>query len=342
MGEDRGAFKTNPGDSCPIWAISNVRKRQRCGKAAGPRKIIWTRARRRLPRNFNKRREAVAIVWNEPDSLRIGGARGVATAAKFCSHRVPDSPKAFAAVAEGGPRRSMLPGFRFLFAAIALTMSILVFGLGAAALLRAAHEEFASLPSWHTAPETMFAQPSEASPPVLAMLRIEPRVDEQKAPDTMPAELSPAEPTAEKPSSPEPDEPEVLTAENSDQNKAASAQADTPTGSTDTAETKVAANEAILIPLDEPVALAKIATLSNPAALIDSPRPAKASTAKADKTKPDQDAIRKRLQARQAAQRRRLALRARLAQQQQLQSADPFAQPAAQSTVQPATATPKR
>ena len=43
----------------------------------------------------------------------------------------------------------MLPGFRFLFAAIVLSMSILVFGLGAAALLRAAHEEFASNPSWH-------------------------------------------------------------------------------------------------------------------------------------------------------------------------------------------------
>ena len=43
----------------------------------------------------------------------------------------------------------MLPGFRFLFAAIVLSMSVLVFGLGAAALLRAAHEEFASsAPLW--------------------------------------------------------------------------------------------------------------------------------------------------------------------------------------------------
>ena len=31
----------------------------------------------------------------------------------------------------------MLPGFRFLFAAIILSMSVLVFGLGATALLRA-------------------------------------------------------------------------------------------------------------------------------------------------------------------------------------------------------------
>ena len=42
----------------------------------------------------------------------------------------------------------MLPGFRFLLAAIILATSILIFGLGAAALLRAAHEEFASNPTW--------------------------------------------------------------------------------------------------------------------------------------------------------------------------------------------------
>src|SRR4029077_8790210 len=43
---------------------------------------------------------------------------------------------------------SMLPGFRFLFAAILLSTSILVFGLGAAALLRATHEQFVSNPAW--------------------------------------------------------------------------------------------------------------------------------------------------------------------------------------------------
>ena len=68
----------------------------------------------------------------------------------------------------------MLPGFRFLFAAIVLSMSILVFGFGAAALLRTAHEEFANTPSWQPAPETRFAQSRDASPPatqpVLAML----------------------------------------------------------------------------------------------------------------------------------------------------------------------------
>jgi hypothetical protein len=87
----------------------------------------------------------------------------------------------------------MLPGFRFLFVAIVLTMSILVFGLGAAALLRAAHEEFASNPSWRAAPETMFAQQSDATRPVLAMLRVEPAASEQKAQNQAPAAVAPVE-----------------------------------------------------------------------------------------------------------------------------------------------------
>lgn len=67
----------------------------------------------------------------------------------------------------------MLPGFRFLFAAIVLCMSVLVFGLGAAALLRAAHEDFASNPSWRMPPEPRFAQ-QEATKPVLAILSLQP------------------------------------------------------------------------------------------------------------------------------------------------------------------------
>jgi len=75
----------------------------------------------------------------------------------------------------------MLPGFRFLFGAIVLCFSILVFGLGAAALFRAAHEEFASRPSWRATPGTMlaqqnepFAQQNDSSQAVLAMLEVEP------------------------------------------------------------------------------------------------------------------------------------------------------------------------
>ena len=71
----------------------------------------------------------------------------------------------------------MLPGFRFLFGAVVLSVSILVFGFGAAALLRTAHEEFTSTPSWQPAPETRFAQSQESQAsvplPVLALLRVD-------------------------------------------------------------------------------------------------------------------------------------------------------------------------
>jgi hypothetical protein len=94
----------------------------------------------------------------------------------------------------------MLPGFRFLFAATFLTMSILVFGLGAAALLRAAHEQFATNPSWHAAPEATFAQQLEPTRPVLALLRVGTPAPEQKTSGDIPGAngppiAAPAEPT---------------------------------------------------------------------------------------------------------------------------------------------------
>ncbi|MGM4919155.1 hypothetical protein [Tardiphaga sp. 813_E8_N1_3] len=67
----------------------------------------------------------------------------------------------------------MLPGFRFLFAAILLTVSLVVFGLGAAALLRSAHQEFATIPTRYAPPQTVFAQQPIEAPPTLAMLRVE-------------------------------------------------------------------------------------------------------------------------------------------------------------------------
>lgn len=67
----------------------------------------------------------------------------------------------------------MLPGFRFLFAAIVLSTSLLVFGLGAATLLRAAHESFASNASWRAPPEVTFARRPETTTAVLATLRVE-------------------------------------------------------------------------------------------------------------------------------------------------------------------------
>jgi hypothetical protein len=252
----------------------------------------------------------------------------------------------------------MLPGFRFLFAAIVLSMSILIFGLGAAALLRAAHEEFASNPSWRAAPEVMFAQPSEATKPVLAILRVEPTPAEQKAPaDNVPAAAAPAEPativsapaepTASASTAAEPErvaalksedsspqetaKPEVPVAETSPQSETAPAQAEPPAPAD---ETKIAATEQLLPPASE-AAPAAPEQLSAPA----SPDPDIASTkiatlggppvtietppAKAANTKPDSSAIKKR----RAAQRRKIALRARAARQTLQQPADPFAQP---------------
>lgn len=94
---------------------------------------------------------------------------------------------------------SMLPGFRFLLAAIALSTSILVFGLGAAALLRAAHEEFASNASWRATPDTIGGQQSEATKVAIALLRIEPGRAEQTGGDAAPViALTPIAPPAPK------------------------------------------------------------------------------------------------------------------------------------------------
>jgi hypothetical protein len=251
----------------------------------------------------------------------------------------------------------MLPGFRFLFAAIVLSMSVLVFGLGAAALLRAAHEEFASLPSQRPPPETVFAQQNEAAPPALAMLRVDAPAADNAAdnvlspalPTEQPASVStPAEPetsAALKPEDssalPETSKSEVPVAETSPQDEAP-AQADTPAPAD---ETKIAATEPAMAPADQaaPAAVSeqasapalpeaelastaiateiatKIATLGGPPVAIDTEPPAKAAG--------NESAIKKRERARRATRRRNIAARARLARQVAQQPADPFSQP---------------
>lgn len=84
----------------------------------------------------------------------------------------------------------MLPGFRILFATTVLAISILVFGLGAAALLRAAHEEFASLPAWRLAQQPVLTPftpqvPRIEATPVLALLRIEAPGGTKPLPETL-------------------------------------------------------------------------------------------------------------------------------------------------------------
>jgi hypothetical protein len=148
-------------------------------------------------------------------ALAVPAVLGTRQFCRPCRHRVPFDLKAFAKYLAKAELASMLPGFRFLFAAIVLSMSILVFGLGAAALLRAAHEEFASTPAWHATPEAVFAQQSETTEPVLAMLRVEPPAAEEKAPDQAATAVKPAEQPATTAASAEPEatakpaEPEV-------------------------------------------------------------------------------------------------------------------------------------
>ena len=247
----------------------------------------------------------------------------------------------------------MLPGFRFLFAAIVFSMSLLVFGLGAAALLRAAHEQFASNPAWHAAPEATFTQQADVSRPVLAMLRVEP---EQRASDAGPSPGIPGPAVPEAEVAPEAARPEPAP-ESTQQTDAPPAQADA-TAAAD-AETKLAsiepaspqqpANDVTAVtagPASEPPAApaavetnpaaTKIATLGGPPVAVETPPPAKAAV----DAKPDRGTIRRHQRARRAAQRRRLAARARLAAQQVLPAADPFApnynQP--QPTAKPAAA----
>ncbi|MHC2710982.1 hypothetical protein ACVIWV_000695 [Bradyrhizobium diazoefficiens] len=127
---------------------------------------------------------------------------------------------------------SMLPGFRFLLAAILLSTSILVFGLGTAALLRASHEQYVSNPSWRNGPqERMFAQASEPAQPVLAALRAEPEPAEPTAPS-----LRDQVPTIALPVS-EPDQVAAVTSEADAQPQVATPSADTSAAEPAKAET---------------------------------------------------------------------------------------------------------
>jgi hypothetical protein len=268
----------------------------------------------------------------------------------------------------------MLPGFRFLFAAIMLSMSLLVFGLGAAALLRAAHESFASNSSWRAAPEVSFAQRTEPALPVLATLRVDTLVIE-KAPEQAPptassADTSPATPaTMPAPAAPEqvaalnptdvaqPETPKSEATSPGDASPAMLPAENPPPAATPPASVTATAGDQTAVasttpaapsPASEPVtalpepasasrqtqpadqtstAVTRIATLGGPPVdIIEDTRPAKDKTAKPDQTKTDADTIKRRVQARRAAQRRRLAaIRARLAAQQQVQ-VNPFGQ----------------
>jgi cytoskeletal protein RodZ len=237
----------------------------------------------------------------------------------------------------------MLPGFRFLFAAIVLSLSILVFGLGAAAFLRAAHEQFASLPSRRAPAEPVFTRQNDAPMPTLALLRFDPPAIE-KTPDNVPAVAAPetVTPAAQAPDA-APVEPEKLAAlpeepTSTDATAAAPATETTaavvvesPAPVVVQQEVKVAAIAEAPQPStaaapatdtlspEANIAATRIATLGGPIVIID-----------AD-AKPDRSTIRKRAAQRARERRRIAARRARLAARQaalaaqQLQ-ANPFGQ----------------
>lgn len=81
----------------------------------------------------------------------------------------------------------MLPGFRLLAITVTLAASVLVFGLGAAAFLRATHEEFAAAPLRNLqTPASSFV----VEMPTLAVLQVEPPAAEPSV--SQPVEPAPA------------------------------------------------------------------------------------------------------------------------------------------------------
>src|SRR3954466_13379238 len=126
--------------------------------------------------------EALRVFSNQPDSQHFGGPPSRTTLSPPRSLTARGPSQILRAKAE---YPFMLPGFRFLLAAIVLSVSTLIFGLGAAALLRAAHEEFAGIPSRRPLPEPVFAQRSEPPAPTLALLRVEPVIAD-KTPENVP------------------------------------------------------------------------------------------------------------------------------------------------------------
>jgi hypothetical protein len=244
----------------------------------------------------------------------------------------------------------MLPGFRFLFAAIVLSISMLIFGLGAAALLRAAHEEFASSPSRRPPPETMFAQRSDAAP-TLAMLRAEPSAADEKAVDPPITDHVQDQPAiVSTPAEAEPDKIAALAdtaspAENLPPSETPTSDATTPEipGQAETpvqadvpspvAETKVAAIAEITpaapdlaavtapdqpsAPIDDNTRIAetRIATLGGPPVTIETQAPSKTAPTVARK------------QAKRVVKRRVTARRTPVALQASQKPADPFGQP---------------
>lgn len=97
----------------------------------------------------------------------------------------------------------MLPGFRFIFMTLLLGTSVVIFGLGAAALLRATHEEFANMPTLRTlqqqVPPTFAERFPAAAPPTLSLLQVESQADVTPRAITKESDTASLKPQAEMP-----------------------------------------------------------------------------------------------------------------------------------------------
>ncbi|HXI04991.1 MAG: hypothetical protein ACRC1G_11460 [Bradyrhizobium sp.] len=256
----------------------------------------------------------------------------------------------------------MLPGIRFLLAAILLSISILIFGLGAAALLRAAHEEVASVPTRRVMPEPVFAQQLEA--PTLAMLRVEP-VRSEQATDTPPIATPEPAPEAAPVPGVETEKLAALKVDDVPPADAATAEAaakpvakETPAPLPAAVESPPPADqepaaldaapvrpvEAALVPPEQITPPAASVPVTKTAALGDPATIEKPAEAKKTDEKTDLSELRRQKRAERARERRRAATRrARLASQQAAarQATDPFGQVGQQMppAVGPATLT---
>jgi len=91
----------------------------------------------------------------------------------------------------------MLPGLRILFAITLLSVSVVIFGLGAAAFLRSAHEDVANAP-WRPI-ETPVTARVDLAPTTLSMLRVEPEATIATITARADAEAAAVAPTETKP-----------------------------------------------------------------------------------------------------------------------------------------------
>jgi hypothetical protein len=349
MAEDSGAFKTNlrirAGFRYNIMIPALVAGMPHRSKSIGVGR--WDRLFLTIAP------EPLQVFSNQPDSQHFGGPRRRTALSSPRSLMARGPSQILRAKAE---YQFMLPGFRFLFAAIVLSMSMLIFGLGAAALLRAAHEEFASIPS-RRAPETMFAQRGDTRP-TLALVRIEPSAADQKAAMATASDSVPDQPaivsTPPEPEEPanEPDKiatltdaampardslssdsskPEASTSEISVQPETpAQADAPSPAAATKLAaiaevtpiapdQATVTAPDQAAVPVENSTRIAetKIATLGGPPVTIGTNTPSKVAPA----------AVKKFTQARRIVKRRRIAQRVRVTPPAPRQPANPFGTP---------------